>query len=112
LVGNAAIAHPALQHGAAGAVLALACVAPEACCRLFEHARAGRTAQAQALQERLTPLARAVTSGHGIAGLKALLDHQGWAGGPVRAPLQALDDVARGQLLESWRTFQAEEVQG
>lgn len=113
LVGNAAIAYPALEHGAAGAVLAVACVAPEACCRLFEHVRAGRVEQARALQERLTPLARAVTSEHGIPGLKAILDHEGWAGGRVRAPLADLEDTARVQLLASWRRFQAEEeVQG
>jgi len=80
---------------------------------LFEHVRAGRVEQARALQERLTPLARAVTSEHGIPGLKAILDHEGWAGGRVRAPLADLEDTARVQLLASWRRFQAEEeVQG
>jgi dihydrodipicolinate synthase/N-acetylneuraminate lyase len=80
---------------------------------LFEHVRAGRVEQARALQERLTPLARAVTSEHGIPGLKAILDHEGWAGGPVRAPLVDLEDASRLQLLASWRRFQAaEEVQG
>ena len=113
LAGNAGIVFPALQHGAVGAVLAVACVAPEVCCRLFEHARAGRVEQARALQERLTPLARAVTSEHGIPGLKAILEHEGWAGGPVRAPLVDLEDAARVQLFETWRRFQAEEeVQG
>ena len=73
LVGNAA--DPArirrCRHGAVGAVLAVACVAPEACCRpvgacASRHGWSGP--KPPHLQERLTPLARAVTASHGIPG--------------------------------------------
>jgi 4-hydroxy-2-oxoglutarate aldolase len=39
----------------------------------------------------MTPLARAVTSGFGIAGLKAAMDLCGYTGGDPRPPLPPLD---------------------
>jgi 4-hydroxy-2-oxoglutarate aldolase len=108
LVGNAPILAPALDQGAAGGILAAACVAPEACCELWDQMKAGRVDEARRLQERLTPLARAVTIEHGIPGLKALLDEQGFRGGAVRPPLTDLDTPGRRQLLSTWQAFRAE----
>lgn len=87
LAGSAPGFYPALCAGARGAILAVACVAPEACLQVVSLARDGRHAEALRLQQRLNPLARAVTSGHGIAGLKAAMDLIGYAGGAPRAPL-------------------------
>ena len=56
----------------------------------MEWTLAGRLADALALQQRLTPLGRAVTSGFGIAGLKAALDLAGYEGGDPRPPLGPL----------------------
>ena len=58
-------------------------------------------AEALAIQQRLMPLARAVTTGFGIAGLKAALDVAGYVGGDPRPPLRPL--AADG--VEKIRTF-------
>lgn len=88
LVGNGTVLCEALQAGARGGILAVGCVVPELCLELFRAVRAGEIARASALQEKLTPLARAVTKTYGIGGLKAAMEMAGYAGGAVRAPLQ------------------------
>jgi 4-hydroxy-2-oxoglutarate aldolase len=87
LAGSAPGFYPALCAGARGAILAVACVAPEACLQVLALTAEGRHPEALRLQQRINPLARAVTSGHGIAGLKAALDLVGYTGGEVRLPL-------------------------
>lgn len=87
MCGAAPILYPAIVMGATGGILAAACVVPELFVRLFELAKDGRHADARALQARLTPLARSVTSGFGVPGLKAALDLVGYIGGAPRAPL-------------------------
>jgi len=76
-----------LLLGATGAILALAVVVPELCVEVFDLAAAGRTVEAAGLQRRLLPLARAITSRFGVAGLKVAQQLAGYAGGPARGPL-------------------------
>jgi 4-hydroxy-2-oxoglutarate aldolase len=87
IAGSAPTLYPSLCVGAAGAILAAACVVPEVCVQLFEHFRAGRHADAKELQARLTPLAKLVTTVHGVPGLKAAMDLAGFIGGVPRGPL-------------------------
>lgn len=94
LVGSGHLLYPALELGAAGAVLAVSCFAGALCAQCYEAFRAGDRGTAGALQERLAPLSREVVSGLGPAGIKAAMDQVGLPCGPVRAPLQSLD--ARG----------------
>lgn len=103
LVGNAGILYPSLLMGAAGAVLAVACVAPEAVVELFAAARSGDHARALELQRRLSPLARLVTAELGVAGLKAALDLAGFAGGRPRGPLRAVGVQERQRLAAALR---------
>jgi 4-hydroxy-2-oxoglutarate aldolase len=98
LTGWAPVAYPALVSGASGAILAVANVLPDECLLMYEHTRAGRHAEALEIQRRITPLAQLVTSGHGVAGLKAALEMVGYAGGPVRAPLRPLAASAREEI--------------
>jgi 4-hydroxy-2-oxoglutarate aldolase len=100
LAGSAPGAYTAFCSGAAGAILAVACVRPTLCLRLRALTLEGRRAEALALQQRLTPLARAVTTGFGIAGLKAAMDLSGLEGGDPRPPLgplpaEALERIRR-----------------
>ncbi len=87
MCGAAPILHAAIVSGAAGGILAVACVVPDLCVELYDLARAGRHDEARALQQRLTPLAKSVTSVYGVPGLKAALDLAGYAGGAPRSPL-------------------------
>lgn len=90
LAGSAPGAYTAFCAGAAGAILAVACVRPQLCLRLRALMLEGRHAEALGVQQRLTPLARAVTTGFGIAGLKAAMDLSGLDGGDPRLPLGPL----------------------
>ena len=87
LAGSAPGFYAALCLGARGAILAAACVVPRMCVRLFDAYRAGRHDEARELQRRLIPIAQAVTSGHGVAGLKAAMEAAGYTGGNPRSPL-------------------------
>ncbi len=94
LVGSAPTLYPALVVGAIGGIVAVAGVVPELCVRLFELARAGQHDEARALQRRITPLARSVTSAFGVAGLKAAMDLAGYVGGAPRGPLRPASPAA------------------
>jgi 4-hydroxy-2-oxoglutarate aldolase len=107
--GWAPVLYPALMAGAAGGILAVANVLPEKCLALFDHARAGRHAEALALQRALTKIAMYVSTVHGIAGLKAALEMTGQAGGPVRSPLTPLSDKARQEIGVALREVQGAE---
>jgi 4-hydroxy-2-oxoglutarate aldolase len=91
LAGSASIFFPGLTVGAVGGVMALANIAPQAAIALYRLFKGGDWDEAAALQQRLVPVNTAVTSRFGIPGLKAALDMIGYYGGPVRSPLQPLD---------------------
>ena len=90
LCGAAPGVFAALCAGAKGAIIAVSALLPALCLELLAHVQAGRHDQALALQRRITPLGRAVTTTYGIAGLKAALDLSGFSGGDPRAPLGPL----------------------
>ena len=87
MCGNGGIFYPALAMGAAGAILAVACTAPDACVALYSAATSGDHAKARELQNRLAPLSHLVSAGLGVAGLKAAMEIAGLAGGAPRGPL-------------------------
>jgi len=95
LVGNGPAYLSGLQAGASGGILALANVAPRECVAIWDLARSGQFEKTMAIQQRLMPVGRAVTSGYGIAGLKAALDLLGYYGGDPRPPLLPADDATR-----------------
>jgi 4-hydroxy-2-oxoglutarate aldolase len=97
-VGHAGVLHPALAAGADGAILAAACAVPRLCVAVFEAARAGADERARFLQRRLAPVARALTVGYGIGGIKHALDILGLRGGAVREPLRPPDEDARRHI--------------
>jgi 4-hydroxy-2-oxoglutarate aldolase len=98
LAGSAPGAYTGMCGGARGAILAVACVLPELCLQLLALACAGRNSEARAMQQRLTPIARAVTTGFGVAGLKAAMDLAGYTGGDPRPPLTPLAADAREKI--------------
>lgn len=90
MVGNGGIVYPALTMGATGAILGVACAAPQACVDLYEAAKAGDHSRARDLQNRIAPLSQIVTADLSVPGLKAAMDMLGLAGGFSRAPLSAV----------------------
>lgn len=101
LIGGGSLLYPALELGAAGGILAIACFVPKLCARLYAAHRAGDHEAAGALQERLTPLAREIGDAFGPVGIKAAMDYVGIpGGGPVRPPLQPLDAKQRVRVAE------------
>jgi 4-hydroxy-2-oxoglutarate aldolase len=98
LAGSAPAFYPALALGAVGGILAVCCVVPRACVALFEAFRRGDHAAARDLQRRIVPLAQAVTSGHGVPGLKAAMELAGYVGGPPRHPLLPVSADVRAAI--------------
>lgn len=115
--GNGTIFCDALSAGAAGAILALGCVAVELCLEVFRLLQSGESERAASVQQKLTPLALAVTKRYGIGGLKAAMDMIGLNGGAVRAPLKPATEDARLEIaslfqeLERYQSLRHESVQ-
>jgi len=87
-VGSAPVLFPALCIGAVGGILAVANVVPQECVQIQSLFNKGKMGEARALQGRLTPLAKAVTTKYGIGGLKMAMDLAGYSGGNPRLPLK------------------------
>ena len=98
MTGNGTVFLDALEGGATGAILAVGCVVPELCVEIFRLFKQGELDHARKSQDKLTPLAAAVTTRFGIGGLKAALDLADYRGGDVRAPLQAPNENARTEI--------------
>jgi 4-hydroxy-2-oxoglutarate aldolase len=105
LSGWAPVAYPAWMMGAQGAIIAVANILPESCATLWDHFEQSRHGDARSLQQRLLPIARLVSSMHGVAGLKCALDGFGYPGGPVRPPLLPVSAQVAEQIrraVEEW----------
>jgi 4-hydroxy-2-oxoglutarate aldolase len=87
-VGSAPVFFPALCVGATGGILAVANAVPQECVRIKNLYDGKKFNGARALQNRLTPLAKAVTTKYGIGGLKIAMDLVGYFGGNPRPPLE------------------------
>jgi dihydrodipicolinate synthase/N-acetylneuraminate lyase len=98
IAGTAPAFFAALCIGAVGGILAAACIVPELCVRLYEVTKAARYGEARELQRRLTPIARMVTTIHGVPGLKAAMDLCGYRGGDPRLPLSPAPPEAVAQI--------------
>lgn len=105
LSGWAPVAYPAWLMGARGAIIAVANVLPAACATLWAHAQAGRHDEARALQQQVLPIARLVSSVHGVAGLKCALDALGFPGGPVRPPLLPVSPAVADEIRAALAAF-------
>jgi 4-hydroxy-2-oxoglutarate aldolase len=98
LAGSASFLYPAMVLGAVGGVAALANIAADQCCRLYNLAREGRHEKARQLQLKLIPPNGAVTSRFSVPGLKLALDWLGYYGGPPRSPLAPLNAAQQAAL--------------
>lgn len=103
-VGSAPVFLPALCVGASGGILAVANVIPDYCVEIQNLFNKGDIFEARKLQNKLTPLAKAVTSKYGIGGLKLAMDIMGYYGGsprlPLRRPGKEVQEEIKALLLE------------
>jgi 4-hydroxy-2-oxoglutarate aldolase len=106
LAGSATTFYASLCVGATGGILALACVLPDACVRLFKLTRDGHHAEAGRLQHRLVPVAKLVGSQYGVPGLKAALQLAGCDAGLPRAPLAPVCEAALASLRDVLVSFE------
>jgi len=98
ICGSGPVIYPALCVGARAGILAVACCCPRQAAALHAAYEAGDHVRARGLQEALLPLAAAVSSGHGVPGLKAAMELAGFRGGSVRAPLLPVAGSVREEL--------------
>jgi 4-hydroxy-2-oxoglutarate aldolase len=98
MIGNGTVFSEALQSGARGGILAVGCAVPDLCLEIYRAVQSDDVARAAALQEKLTPLARAVTKTYGVGGLKTAMEMAGYVGGAVRAPLRLPNEEARAEI--------------
>ena len=87
LSGTANIVYGACLMGCAGAISALANIAPNPLLDLVDLMASGDHQEARELQLRLLPANVAITATYGVPGLKAAMDMCGYAGGFPRKPL-------------------------
>lgn len=110
MTGHASALHASLAAGARGGILAVACAVPRFTVALLGAFESGEHERARAMQHRLIPLARAVTTRFGVGGLKYALDLGGYAGGAVRAPLSEPNDEARREIARLLAEFDEHET--
>ncbi len=94
-VGSGLLIQRALQHGAAGGVLAVACFAASTCLALYRAQQTRDPATAEEMQRRLDPLAREIVGKLGPAGIKVAMEAVGLPSGDPRAPLTPLSPEQR-----------------
>ena len=100
LVGTAGVLFSGLTIGCAGAISALANVAPEACVKIFDLVKAGDLDAARELQLKMISVNQAVTAIYGVPGLKSALDMCGYFGGDPRLPLLPSSQQERLEIKE------------
>lgn len=98
ITGSGGTTVPALERGAAGAILAVALYAGPAVRRMVDLFRAGHHDDANAMQQRLVPVATEIGGAFGPAGIKCAMDLVGLRGGPPRSPLLAASDAEQASI--------------
>ncbi len=98
LVGSASAVFEGLEVGASGAILALANAFPDVCSEIYELSRSGQHEKAHSLAQTLAAPAKMLGPQYGIVGLKYVMEHYGYVGGPTRLPLLPLTEAARREI--------------
>jgi dihydrodipicolinate synthase/N-acetylneuraminate lyase len=106
LSGSGTTFFAALCAGVSGGILAIATLLPAACVNILELVRERRYEEAAARQRRLLPLAKLVSSGYGVPGLKSALGLSGVDVGLPRPPLAPVPEAAIAALRAALATFE------
>ena len=97
MVGSTTALLAGLAAGAAGGILATANIAPYECCEVYDHARAGRWADAAEAYRRVAAVDEVVAR-MGLGALKAVLEMLGYRGGYPRRPLTRPEEAELDRL--------------
>jgi len=103
LTGHGGTFATALSLGARGGILAVALFAAELALEVWNAHGDGRTADAEAAQKPLVPMAAEIVARMGVPGVKAAMDRVGLSGGHVRLPLLPVTPSDAAQLEELLR---------
>jgi len=95
IVGAGSVYWAALDAGVDGGILALANAVPEATAAIYRDHRDGNRERARERNAALQGLNRTMVAGHGVAGVKAAVEHRGYPAGYPRSPLSELDATER-----------------
>ena len=98
LTGNGATFAQALELGSPGGILAVSTFVPALAMAVYESWVRGERRAALEAQERLAALATEIVGRLGVPGVKAALDHVGFAGGEPRLPLLPLSRADRERV--------------
>jgi 4-hydroxy-2-oxoglutarate aldolase len=90
LTGNGGFVSAAAQMGGRGGIIAASLFAPGLVTSVYDAVQRKDIGAADALQARLTPVAKTIVGELGPAGVKAAMDVVGLKGGHPRSPLQPL----------------------
>ena len=101
LAGSGTTFYASLCAGVSGGILGLAGLVPAACTKVFDLVREKRFDEARELHLRLVPLARLISSGYGVPGLKAAMKLVGCDVGRPRPPLAPLPVAVLPALREA-----------
>ncbi len=88
-------------HGGTGCISVTANVAPALCAQFQEHCLAGRYAEALKIQDRLTPLHKALFHEPSPGGAKYALSLLGQCGDTVRSPLVPLEEATKKMVRDA-----------
>jgi 4-hydroxy-tetrahydrodipicolinate synthase len=97
-----------MTAGARGGIVALVCAAPGAMLDLYRAYVSGDHKKADAIQRVIAPAANAVTSKHGISGLKYAMELEGFQPGIARRPLLPIKTAQQEDLQQIFRRMNSE----
>jgi 4-hydroxy-2-oxoglutarate aldolase len=97
-----------MTAGARGGIVALVCAAPRPMVQLYQAYVSGDHRKADAIQRIIAPAANAVTSKHGIPGLKYAMELEGFQPGIARRPLLPTKTTQQEDLQQIFRRMNSE----
>jgi len=97
-----------MTAGARGGIIALVCASPRAMVQLYQAYISGDLQKADAIQRVVAPAANAVTSKHGIPGLKYAMELEGFQPGIARRPLLPTRTAQQQDLQQIFRRMNSE----